>query len=55
MRDQGSSERAEDINVDGNDQPNLPSADLAAGLGCNLNYLQGEENVRSSQVWYPPR
>lgn len=42
--------RAKDINVDGNDQPNLPSSDPAAGVGCDLNYLHGEENVTRSQV-----
>lgn len=43
-------ERAEDINVDGNGQPNLPSSDLAAVVGCDLNYLRREENVTRGQV-----
>ena len=47
----GFSQRAgEDINVDGNDQPKLPRGDPVAGVGCDLNYLQVEENVTFGQV-----
>jgi hypothetical protein len=47
----GVSQRAaEDINVDGNGQSILPPADRLAGVGRDLNYLQGEENVTSGEV-----
>ena len=48
--EEGYLKRAEDINVDGDGQSILAPADRVASVGCDLNYLRGEENVTSGEV-----